>query len=300
VVDNLSTGNAWAVSGGAVCIVAEIQNTCLLAKIMQEHRVQTVVHLAAKSSVPQSFIEPECYYAANVDGTRSVLEACSIAGVQRFVFSSTAAVYGNATHGLVKEDAPLQPISPYGVSKLEAETQVSAWCDSHGISYMIFRFFNVIGAHPDGDLGQYNPSASHLLKKCIDCSRDHSILDVYGRDYATIDGTAERDYIHVQDLASVLACSLDYLEQGNKSFLLNAGYGSSCSVLAFIRTFRRVTGYDLRYQYLERREGDPASLIADVTLLQRTMNWSPAYNAIETMIASSWSWVSVLQQRGVL
>ena len=296
IFDNLSTGNEWAVCNSSL-IRADILDTDLLVRVMQEHRVQCVIHLAAKSSVSESFIKPELYYETNVKGTISVVEACAKAGVQQLLFSSTAAVYGNGTHGLVKEDAALNPISPYGHSKLEAEQTVVGLCRSHGLRHMIFRFFNVIGAHPEGGLGQCNANSGHLLQKCFDVVREHGELAVFGNDYDTADATAERDYIHVQDLVSLLAQAIYYLHKDGSSQILNAGYGNSHSVLKFIKVFETVTNSVLPLRFESRREGDPASLIADVSRLGELLDWTPEYASLEQMITSSWEWENSPKRR---
>jgi len=297
-VDNLNTGNAWAVPGEAL-VIADILDTAALVAVMRENQIQTVVHLAAKSSVPESFAKPDDYAKTNVKGTKSMLEACADAGVQQLLFSSTAAVYGNATHGLVKEDAPLKPISPYGTSKLEAEQLIADFCPLYGIKHITFRYFNVIGAHPDGAIGPYKPNSFHLLQKCLDSVRNNNCLTIFGKDYDTPDGTAERDYIHVQDLATLHLHAMRYLIGGGEPLLLNAGYGKSHSVLEFIEGFQRVTGEALSTRYEARRKGDPASLIADASKLDELLDWNPEYYSLEQMIGSSWQWENS-SKRGAL
>ncbi|MDQ6993619.1 MAG: UDP-glucose 4-epimerase GalE [Mariprofundus sp.] len=289
VVDNLTTGNAWSVPENAL-IVEDIFNTTALVDVMQQQKVQAVIHLAAKSSVPESFVKHDEYFDSNVNGTISVVEACAQSGVGQLIFSSTAAVYGNATHGLVKESAPLCPISPYGESKLAAEKVIAERCCHYGIKQVTLRFFNVIGAHPQGLLGQYNPSSSHLLQHCLDCVKKNTVLTIFGHDYDTSDGTAERDFIHVQDLASLHLYVLRYLEQGGESLLLNAGYGYAYSVLEFVRQFQHIAGHVIT-RMDGRRAGDPASLIADISKLTNILEeWVPEFNSLEQMIGSSWQW----------
>ena len=298
VFDNLSTGNSWAISHTPL-IHADILDETSLYQALESNKIQTVIHLAAKSSVPESFIQAADYFKVNQDGTEVVMRACAKAGVQHLIFSSTAAVYGKGSHGLVHEGAPLQPISPYGESKLAAEKFIEDFCPKHGIKHIIFRFFNVIGAHPDAIIGQYNPTSSHLLKHCLNSLQTNSILDIYGNDYNTHDGTAERDYIHVQDLADLHLQAIKHLKHHADSMLLNAGYGQSHSVLKFIRTFEQVTKKTLPYQYVSRRHGDPAALIADVSLLQNTIDWSPQYSSLETMIGSSYAWENSSTRRAI-
>jgi len=289
IFDNLSTGNAGLVSGSDL-ITGDTLDTATLVDVMKNHQISSVVHLAAKSSVPESFANPEIYYKTNAHGTKSVIEACTKAGVQHLLFSSTAAVYGNATHGLVSENAPVKPISPYGESKLKAEQLVSTLCARHGINQITFRYFNVIGAHPKGQLGQYNPKSEHLLQNCLNAIRNNTMLEIYGNDYDTPDGSAERDFIHVQDLASLHLHALHYLESDGESLLLNAGYGTAHSVLEFIETFQNVTGKAIQIDQALRRNGDPTSLIADVSRLNQKLDWTPQFSSLEQMIGSSWQW----------
>ena len=296
--DDLSTGNADLVSESNL-VVGDILDTAALISVMKEHHISSVVHLAAKSSVPESFIHPDIYFETNADGTKCVIEACAEAGVQHLLFSSTAAVYGNATHGLVSEEAPLQPISPYGESKLEAEQWVSTLCARYGINQITFRYFNVIGAHPQGFLGQCNPKSEHLLQCCLNAIGENAPLEVYGDDYDTADGSAERDFIHVQDLASLHLQAIHYLEHDGESLLINAGYGIAHSVKEFIRTFQQVTGANLQLHYGPRRNGDPASLIADVSHLNRKLDWTPKFNSLEQMIGDSWLWENSPARQGM-
>jgi len=298
IFDNLSTGNSWAISHTTL-IHADILDETSLHQALESNKIQTVIHLAAKSSVPESFIQAADYFKVNQDGTEVVMRACAKAGVQHLIFSSTTAVYGKGSHGLVHEGAPLHPISPYGESKLAAEKIIEDCCPKHGIKHIIFRFFNVIGAHPDAMIGQYNPTSSHLLKHCLNSIQTNSTLDIYGNDYNTNDGTAERDYIHVQDLADLHLQAIKHLTHHADSRLLNAGYGQSHSVLKFIRTFEQVTKKTLPYQYVSRRHGDPSALIADVSLLQNTIDWSPQYSSLETMIGSSYAWESSSTRRAL-
>jgi len=298
VFDNLSTGNAWAISDTPL-IQANILDKTRLHHALKSNAIQTVIHLAAKSSVPESFIQASAYFKVNQQGTENVIQACAKAGVQHLIFSSTAAVYGKGSHGLAHENTPLDPISPYGESKLAAERFIVDFCPKHAIKYAIFRFFNVIGAHPNAIIGQYNPTSSHLLKHCLNSIQNNCTLDIYGNDYNTSDGTAERDYIHVQDLANLHLQAIRHLQNHTGSMLLNAGYGQSHSVLKFIRTFEQVTKKTLSYQYVARRHGDPSALIADVSLLQNTIDWSPQYSSLETMIGSSYAWESSSTRRAL-
>jgi len=289
IFDNLSTGNANLTSGAHI-IIGDILNTATLLDVLKKHHVSSVIHLAAKSSVPESFTNPDEYFETNINGTKSVVDACAKADVHHLLFSSTAAVYGNASHGLVTEAAPIEPISPYGKSKLKAEQWVNMLCARYGINQITFRYFNVIGAHPTGQLGQYNPQSTHLLQNCLNAIRNNTRLKIYGNDYHTLDGSAERDFIHVQDLALLHLHALHYLEDNGASRLLNAGYGTAHSVLTFIKTFQTVTGKAIQIDQTVRRKGDPASLIADVSRLNQTLNWTPQFSSLEAMIDSSWRW----------
>lgn len=299
IVDDLSTGNTWAAPESSSLIVTDILDSPALVATMREYQVKTVIHLAAKSCVAESIIKPDDYFETNVKGTQSVVGACAKAGVRQLLFSSTAAVYGNGTHGLVKEDAPLKPISPYGQSKVEAEKVVANSCARYGIRYVTFRFFNVIGAHPEGIVGQYSPDSEHLLQKCLDSARKNSALNIFGYDYDTADGTPERDFIHVQDLASLHLHAMRHLDYGGESLLLNAGYGNCYSALTFIKAFQKLTNTVFPVGYVLRRDGDPASLIADISMLGEKLDWIPEYASIEQMIGSSWAWENSLVRRAL-
>jgi len=289
VFDDLSTGNAWAVRNTPL-IQGNILDEALLQQTLESNQIQTVIHLAAKSNVPESFQKSADYFEVNLDGTNAVIRACAKADVKHLIFSSTAAVYGNGSHGLVHENTPFCPISPYGESKLAAERSIQDCCPKHDMKYIIFRFFNVIGAHPNAMIGQYNPASNHLLKHCLNSIKSNRTINIYGNDYNTADGTAERDYIHVQDLADLHLQAMSYLKHETRSVLLNAGYGQSHSVLKFIRTVEEVSQKSLAYRYVSRRHGDPSSLISDVALLQKTIDWKPQYRSLEAMIGSSYAW----------
>lgn len=298
VFDNLSTGRADFTPWQEL-VVGDILDTASLTSVLKEGSVGTVVHLAAKSCVPESFTHADLYFRTNVDGTESVARACAEAGVGQIVFSSTAAVYGNAKQGFVCESDPVQPISPYGESKLEAEKRLDTLCRRHGIRQLTFRYFNVIGAHPEGIIGPFNPDSAHLLQSCMHAARNRMALEIFGNDYDTDDGSAERDYIHVQDLVSLHMHAIANLESGGSSQLLNAGYGKACSVLAFIESFRKVTGVALDTCLAPRRAGDPAALIADVSELKRNMQWRPRYDSIDQMIESAWLWENSARRRAM-
>jgi len=289
VFDDLSTGHAWAVEDVPL-VQGDILDESALRDCLQTYQVTAVIHLAAKSSVPESFQDPERYFRVNVDGTKHVVQACVDAGVKQLIFSSTAAVYGNATQGLVDENALVSPISPYGESKMLGEQWIQEQCEHNHIQYAIFRFFNVLGAHPTGDLGQLNPHSNHLFKQCVRSVQGYQQLKIFGCDYPTEDGTAERDYIHVQDLADLHVQVLRHFTNSYESMLLNAGYGLAHSVLSFVQMFEQVTQMDTHYQLSNRRFGDPVSLISDVSKLKVLNIWQPQYASLQTMIRNAWAW----------
>ncbi|MDQ6950940.1 MAG: UDP-glucose 4-epimerase GalE [Mariprofundales bacterium] len=289
VFDNLSSGNGWAVAKDSL-VLGDILDTPFLVEMMKAHQVKTVIHLAAKSNVMESFLQPDDYFVINVQGTRSVLDAAVAADVRQIVFSSSAAVYGDAVCGMVREDSALHPLSPYGQSKLDAERLVVDRCVGCGIGHVIFRYFNVLGGYPSAGIGQCNLASNHLMHKCIQSAHDGSTLSIYGHDYATEDGTAVRDYIHVRDLAALHGCALRHLERGGGSMLVNAGYGRGYSVLAFMRTFQMVTGVAICHRFCPPRQGDPAALVADVGRLRENFDWIPEHAAVEKMIGDSWEW----------
>ena len=290
VLDDLSTGRRNAVPSNVPLVVGDVGDTELVGNIIREHAVDSILHFAAKIIVPESVSDPLGYYFNNTVKTRALLEAAVKGSVRHFVFSSTAAVYGNPEFSPISEDATTAPLSPYGMSKLMSEQMLRDASAAHGFSHVILRYFNVAGADPAGRHGQATPNATHLIKVAIETALGRrSVMSIYGRDYPTPDGTCVRDYIHVSDLARAHLMALDHLRRGGDSCTLNCGYGRGYSVKEVINTVKNVTGVDFDVHQASRRAGDPASIIADSRRLAR-MGWQPTLDDLPTIIRHAYEW----------
>ncbi len=235
--------------------------------------------------------DPLGYYANNTMNTCALLDVAIKSGVQQFIFSSTAAVYGNAEQVPVREDAATAPISPYGTSKLMSEIMLHDAGKAHGLRFVALRYFNVAGADPKLRTGQSTPNATHLIKvACEAALGKRAKIDVFGTDYPTPDGTCVRDYIHVSDLARAHSAALAYLRRGGASATFNCGYGRGASVLEVIDAVRRVCRHDFPVEVGGRRPGDPAALVADVGRIRSTLDWRPLYEDLDTIVAHALAW----------
>jgi UDP-glucose 4-epimerase len=302
VLDNLSTGYRSAVLG-APLVVGNTGDSELVARVLAEHSVDTVLHFAAHTIVPESVSDPLKYYGNNTCATRSLLEQCARAGVRRFVFSSTAAVYGIPASGSADEDSPTVPINPYGLSKLMSEWMLrDLAAASSTLKYVALRYFNVAGSDPGGRIGHSAPNATLLVKvACQVAAGVKPQLSVFGTDYPTPDGTGVRDYIHVEDLASAHLGALDYLARGGASTTLNCGYGHGYSVREVIRMVERVNGgKSLPVTESPRRAGDPPSLVAKADRVREVLGWSPRLDDLETIVRSQLEWEYRLQREPAL
>lgn len=290
VLDDLSTGNRAAVPSSVPLIVGDVGDVGLVTQIVREHRIGAILHFAAKIVVPDSVADPLTYYLSNTVKTRALLEAAVRGNVRKFIFSSTAAVYGNPSTTPVSEAAVPSPLSPYGMSKLMSEHMLRDASAAYGLNHVILRYFNVAGADPGGRLGQSTPGATHLVKVALETAlgrRPH--MSIYGDDYPTLDGTCVRDYIHVSDLANAHLKALDYLEIGGESRTLNCGYGRGYSVKEVVDTVKRVTGVDFNVHHAPRRAGDPASIVASSDLLKR-LGWQPRLDDLPTIVRHAFDW----------
>ncbi len=290
VLDNLSTGFRSAVLD-APLIVGDTGDRELVGRILREHGVETVMHFAAHTVVPESVSNPLKYYGNNTCSTRSLLEACSAAGVKHFVFSSTAAVYGIPEGGIAAEDSPTQPINPYGTSKLMSEWMLRDLAAASSLRYVVLRYFNVAGSDPNGRIGQSTLNATLLTKVACEAAvgkRPH--VSIFGTDYPTKDGTGVRDYIHVEDLASAHIKALDYLRQGGESQTLNCGYGHGYSVRDVIAMVDRLNGTPIKTIEAPRRPGDPPSLIARADRIRQVLGWAPQYDDLAVIVRSQLEW----------
>jgi UDP-glucose 4-epimerase len=263
----------------------------VLEQIFGRYDIDTVMHFAAHTIVPESVADPLKYYRNNTCASRTLLEYVQRAGVKHFVFSSTAAVYGIPPGGIAAEDSPTVPINPYGTSKLMTEWMLRDLAAATPLRYVVLRYFNVAGSDPEGRIGQATAKATLLTKVACEVvvgKRDH--LAIYGTDYDTPDGTGVRDYIHVEDLADAHLKALDYLRRGGESTTLNCGYGRGYSVRELISMVEAVAGHPIAKKEAPRRPGDPPTLIAQASRIRETLGWEPRYDDLRTIVASSLAW----------
>ncbi|MDO6459394.1 UDP-glucose 4-epimerase GalE [Granulosicoccaceae sp. 1_MG-2023] len=290
VLDDLSTGFEKAVLYGEL-VVGKTGDQELVSKIIDEHNVDTVMHFAAHTIVPESVENPLKYYGNNTCSTRNLLEVCQAKGVKHFIFSSTAATYGEPESGVCGEDSPVAPINAYGMSKLMSEYMLRDLSAASDLRHVVLRYFNVAGSDPEGKIGQNTKKATLLVKVAAECAvgkRDQ--VYIFGTDYPTEDGTGVRDYIHVSDLAAAHIASLDYLRKGGESTLMNCGYGHGYSVREVLDTVNKVNGTPLKIIEEARRAGDPPKLIAKVDKIRETLDWTPKYNDLELIVRTSLEW----------
>ncbi len=290
VYDNLSTGRRQAVLCGEL-VVGDLADDEALGRLFRGGPFDAVLHFAAHIVVPESVSDPLKYYGNNTRNTLRLLEMCARHGVERFVFSSTAAVYGIPEIIPVGEEAPLAPINPYGASKMMSERMLMDLAAASSLKYVILRYFNVAGADPEGRIGQATPEATHLIKvACEAAVGKRQGLTVFGTDYDTPDGTCIRDYIHVEDLARAHLDALAHLGDGGDSAVLNCGYGHGSSVREVIDTVKRVSGVDFPVELGGRRAGDPPVLVADNGKIRKTLGWRPEYDDLEFIVKTALEW----------
>ncbi len=297
VLDNLSTGFRWAVPQEAALVVGDVGDQALVTRLIEEHGIDSILHFAAKIVVPESVSNPLAYYFNNTVKTRALIETAVGAGIRNFVFSSTAAVYGNAEAPLLTEDMPLAPINPYGRSKLMSEWMLQDAHVAHGLRYAILRYFNVAGADPKERSGQSTPQATHLIKVASQAALgQRPCLEVFGTDYETPDGTCVRDYIQVNDLARAHLVALCHLREGGDCTVMNCGYGHGASVLDVVKVVKKVSGRDFEVRLSPRRPGDPAQLVAKVDRI-RSLGWEPQHDNLEEIVDQALRWERILAER---
>ncbi|MFO1407150.1 MAG: UDP-glucose 4-epimerase GalE [Steroidobacteraceae bacterium] len=290
VLDNLSTGYRSAVLG-APLVVGDTGDRALVDATLAGHSVDTVMHFAAHTVVPESVSDPLKYYRNNTCATRNLLECCDRAGVRQFVFSSTAAVYGIPPEGLAREDSPTVPINPYGLSKLMSEWMLRDLSAATPLRHVALRYFNVAGSDPGGRIGHTAPQATLLVKvACQHAAGVRPQVSVFGTDYPTPDGTGVRDYIHVEDLASAHLAALDHLRRGGASETLNCGYGHGYSVREVLDMVASVSGRQLDVVECPRRAGDPPSLVAQSSRIRGVLGWQPRLDDLETIVRTQFEW----------
>ena len=298
VLDNLSCGNRKAIPEAALFIEGDVGDASTLKAIFNDHDIEAVIHFAASVVVPESVANPRLYYANNTGGTLTLLESMVTAGINYLVFSSTAAVYGEAGSSKkpITENTPPAPINPYGRSKYMSEVIISDMIKAHGLNAVILRYFNVAGAERGGRTGQSSKNATHLIKVASEvASGKRDYLTIFGTDYPTPDGTPIRDYIHVDDLISAHLIALDYLTAGGASDIFNCGYGRGYSVLEVIAEMEKVVGKPLATKSGERREGDPPSLVADSKKIRKILGWKPEADSLTQIISDAIRWEEKLK-----
>jgi UDP-glucose 4-epimerase len=298
VLDNLSTGFAWAVAEGVPLVVGDTGDQALVSRLIAEHGVTEIIHFAASIVVPDSVSDPLGYYRNNTANSRALIECAVKGGVRRFIFSSTAAVYGNPATIPIGEDDPTCPMSPYGSSKLMTEIMLRDAGAAHRLDTVILRYFNVAGADPKLRTGQSTKGATHLIKVAVETALGkRAKIDVFGTDYPTPDGTCIRDYIHVSDLVRAHCDALAYLRAGGRSVTLNCGYSHGFSVVEVIDAVKRVSGIDFRVDYAAKRPGDPTQIVAKSDRIRQTLGWRPQFDDLATIVAHALAWERAVAAR---
>jgi UDP-glucose 4-epimerase len=297
VLDDLSTGSRAAVPEGVQLVVGDIADRELVQQLIHDNGVTAIIHFAAKIVVPDSVADPLGYYASNTIKAHALLSAAVDSGVKAFIFSSTAAVYGEPEMTPLPEDAPLRPMSPYGRSKLMVEDMLRDSGAAYGLPYVVLRYFNVAGADPLMRAGQTSPNATHLIKVAAETALGkRPQMQVFGTDYDTPDGSCIRDYIHVTDLAAAHVLALRHLRSGGESLTLNCGYGKGYSVLEVLDSMRRVSQVDLRATIGPRRPGDPSQIVAAAEQIRR-LGWRPRFDSLDTITTHALQWERLLADR---
>jgi len=291
VVDNLTTGFRWAVPDAAIFAQGNAGDPELVGNLIRKHGIKAIIHFAGSIVVPDSITDPLGYYQNNTVTSRALIESAVKGGVGHFIFSSTAAVYGMPEHNPVAEDARLDPISPYGTSKMMTEMMLRDTANAHDLRFVALRYFNVAGADPKGRSGQSTPQATHLIKVASQAALgQRSRLDVFGTDYPTPDGTCIRDYIHVTDLVRAHLAALSHLRRSGDSGIFNCGYGRGASVLEVIEAVKKASGTNFEVRLAERRAGDPAALVAGATRIREVLGWKPELDDLDMIVSQALAW----------
>lgn len=298
VLDNLSTGFAWAVPQGVALIVGDFGDEALVTRLLREHDVTEIIHFAAKIVVPESVADPLGYYLNNTAMARSLI-ACAVRhGVRHFIFSSTAAVYGDPARSPVAEDEPLAPMSPYGRSKLMVEWMLEDVARAHPMSHVVLRYFNVAGADPKGRVGQSTPNATHLIKVAVQAALGFRPgMEVFGTDYPTPDGSGVRDFIQVTDLARAHLDALRHLRAGGDSMTCNVGYQRGYSVLEVIGLVKEISGVDFPVKISGRRPGDVGAIVAANGRIRSELGWTPKHDDLRAILTQALDWERRLHNR---
>ncbi len=291
VLDDLSSGRRAAVPGDVTFVEGDAGDGALVGELILRHGIGAVVHFAGSIVVPESVADPLKYYRNNTCASRNLIAACIAGGIGRFIFSSSAAVYGTPDRVPVAEDTPPAPINPYGASKLMTEWMLRDAAAAHGLDYVALRYFNVAGADPSGRAGQSTPNATHLIKvACEAATGQRPFIEVFGEDYDTPDGTCIRDYIHVSDLAAAHVDALQAPRGAGGGLVLNCGYGRGFSVREVLVAVEREAGVKLDVRSAARRAGDPPALVADASAIRESLGWRPQYDDLATIVRTALEW----------
>src|ERR1700712_5197179 len=291
VIDTLSTGFSTSLPEGVPLFIGDAADENLVEGVIAAHGVESIIHFAGSVVVPDSMRDPLAYYRNNTMTTRSLLNAAVKCGINRFIFSSTAAVYGNPDQVPVAEEAPTRPMSPYGSSKLMTEIMLHDTAAAHGMNYVVLRYFNVAGADPLARVVLATVGPTHLLKIAVEAATgQRAKIDVFGTDYPTPDGSCIRDFIHVSDLAQAHRAALSYLRAGGQSTTLNCGYGRGYSVLETIEAVRRVSGGNLTDQTAPRRPAHIMTMVADTSRIRSVLDWTPQYDDLNSIARHALAW----------
>ena len=301
VVDRLSTGFEWAVAPEARLVVGDVGDSSFLDSVFAADTIEAVIHFAGSIVVPESVADPLGYYLNNTVNSRLLIEKAVRNNVRHFIFSSTAAVYGNVPAEPVSEQQPALPETPYGRSKLMTEQMLADAAYAHDLRFTALRYFNVSGADPRGRTGQSTPGATHLLKvACETATGKRSSMQVFGTDWNTRDGTCERDFIHVTDLVNAHYLALQRLRSGAPSLIANCGYGRGFSVLDLINSVKRVSGVDFPVEMIGRREGDMESVISNPALARKELGWKAEYDDLDFIVRTALDWEKSLGRRNFI
>jgi UDP-glucose 4-epimerase len=291
VLDNLSTGRREAVHRAAELVLGDFGDAALVKDLLASRGVDAIIHFAAKIVVPDSVSDPLGYYLNNTASARSLLACAVETGVEHFIFSSTAAVYGDPEQNPVTEDETLKPVSPYGRSKLMVEWMLADTAFAHDLKYVVLRYFNVAGADPQGRTGQSFPNATHLIKVAVQTALGmRKGMEIFGTDYPTPDGTCLRDYIQVTDLARAHMDALRHLRAGGDNLTCNCGYKRGYSVKEVVDTVKKVSGVDFPVKISGRRPGDPAAIVADNARAKSVLGWKPEHDDLEEIVRQALAW----------
>ena len=297
VVDNLTTGFRWAVDPRATLVVGDVADDDLVRTVIRKHNVGAIIHFAGSIVVPESVADPLGYYHNNTAKSRSLMATAVATGVKHFIFSSTAAVYGNPKENPVSEMAVPAPMSPYGSSKLMTEVMLADTARAHDFRFVALRYFNVAGADPKGRSGQSTPRATHLIKvACETALAKRSHMEVFGTDYPTQDGTCVRDYIHVKDLARAHMSALEHLRKGGASDIFNCGYSKGYSVHEVIAAVKKASGVDFKVILSPRRPGDPAAIVAASGKIRDQLGWKPEHDDLGKIVSQALAWEKRVDQ----